>query len=154
MTPRGLLKFLQRWLGSKLDEQSTKVKARESQYTENVQKKEAPKPETSKKKPEPKVEEEEKKFMLKDGKEKYLDDTEVAFWKKITGRTEYLKPLNYDEKEKEGIRYGDPVFLSFQQFLTRQGLIDLKNQYSLTYILANVMFVSAVILLQVLGILA
>ena len=32
-------------------------------------------------------------------------------------------------------------------------MVDLKNQYSLTYILANVMFVSAVILLQVLDIL-
>lgn len=40
------------------------------------------------------------------GKEKYLEENEVVFWKKITGRTEYLKPLNYDEKEKEAIRYG------------------------------------------------
>jgi len=106
MTPRGLLKFLQRWLGSKLDEQSTKVKARESQNTDKVEKKETPKTADNKKKLEPQVEPAEKKFMLNDGKEKYLEENEVVFWKKITGRTEYLKPLNYDEKEKEAIRYG------------------------------------------------
>ena len=106
MTPRGLLKFLQRWLGSKLDEQSTKVKARESQNTDKVEKKETPKTADNKKKLEAQVEPAEKKFMLNDGKEKYLEENEVVFWKKITGRTEYLKPLNYDEKEKEAIRYG------------------------------------------------
>jgi len=69
--------------------------------------------------------------LLVKAKEKKIKEKEVQFWKDMIN--EYLKPLDEDKEEKKKIS---------------EGLRELKNGVSLSFMLMNVMWVTAIYMLQ------